>query len=177
MGRLTPQQCEHLWHQQTGPGSDVETILLKDGLVSAGDILEARAKLYELEFQHIKPEKVEKEAFEKLGIDFIKSNSICPIAIEEGTLVVATSEPANVFAIEDVKRRTQMNLRLVVCSAEDIDAVCNSFRKEERIDSCLDDIINDMTDVEVVAEQEKDWERSEERRVGKECRSRWSPYH
>src|SRR2546430_6165513 len=23
----------------------------------------------------------------------------------------------------------------------------------------------------------KDWERSEERRVGKECRSRWSPYH
>ena len=23
----------------------------------------------------------------------------------------------------------------------------------------------------------KDWRRSEERRVGKECRSRWSPYH
>ena len=22
-----------------------------------------------------------------------------------------------------------------------------------------------------------DWTRSEERRVGKECRSRWSPYH
>src|SRR4029434_11341843 len=26
-------------------------------------------------------------------------------------------------------------------------------------------------------EQGKDGERSEERRVGKECRSRWSPYH
>src|SRR2546430_15800787 len=26
-------------------------------------------------------------------------------------------------------------------------------------------------------EQEYDAERSEERRVGKECRSRWSPYH
>ena len=23
----------------------------------------------------------------------------------------------------------------------------------------------------------EDWMRSEERRVGKECRSRWSPYH
>ena len=163
MGKLTAEQCEHLWQehscrQQAGHGGDVETILLKAGLVGADDILKARAKLYELEFQHIKPEKVEKEAFEKLGIDFIKSNSICPIAIEEGTLVVATSEPANVFVIEDVKRRTQMNMRLVVCSAEDIDAVCDSFRKEERIDSCLDDIINDMTDVEVVAEQEKDWE-------------------
>src|SRR5438445_7236620 len=27
-----------------------------------------------------------------------------------------------------------------------------------------------------LAELEK-WQRSEERRVGKECRSRWSPYH
>ena len=25
--------------------------------------------------------------------------------------------------------------------------------------------------------EEELWERSEERRVGKECRSRWSPYH
>ena len=25
--------------------------------------------------------------------------------------------------------------------------------------------------------QKKVWRRSEERRVGKECRSRWSPYH
>ena len=24
---------------------------------------------------------------------------------------------------------------------------------------------------------EEEWDRSEERRVGKECRSRWSPYH
>ena len=36
----------------------------------------------------------------------------------------------------------------------------------------LDDIFNQAT-VAVV----KTMERSEERRVGKECRSRWSPYH
>ena len=28
-----------------------------------------------------------------------------------------------------------------------------------------------------VAANEQDTDRSEERRVGKECRSRWSPYH
>jgi len=30
---------------------------------------------------------------------------------------------------------------------------------------------------EAVVEQAFEWGRSEERRVGKECRSRWSPYH
>ena len=29
----------------------------------------------------------------------------------------------------------------------------------------------------LTAEQEMQIRRSEERRVGKECRSRWSPYH
>ena len=33
------------------------------------------------------------------------------------------------------------------------------------------------TEVEQVNLYKKDIKRSEERRVGKECRSRWSPYH
>ena len=32
-------------------------------------------------------------------------------------------------------------------------------------------------DVEVFASRDLEANRSEERRVGKECRSRWSPYH
>ena len=36
--------------------------------------------------------------------------------------------------------------------------------KEEKVCASLDSIINTVS-------------RSEERRVGKECRSRWSPYH
>ena len=33
------------------------------------------------------------------------------------------------------------------------------------------------TDTATPATAEPTYERSEERRVGKECRSRWSPYH
>ena len=31
--------------------------------------------------------------------------------------------------------------------------------------------------VKMMLEHQEDFPRSEERRVGKECRSRWSPYH
>ena len=34
-----------------------------------------------------------------------------------------------------------------------------------------------MTDINTVLAELKRGTRSEERRVGKECRSRWSPYH
>jgi type IV pilus assembly protein PilB len=166
MGKLTPEAHSRLQQEfassRIKSASDATTLLLKTGLINANDILEAKASLYGLEFRHIKPEDVEKEAFEKLNIDFIKDNYVCPIAIEKGpaegeTLVVATSEPGNVFAIEEAKRQTRMELKVMVCSAEAIEAVCDSF-KEEKIDYNFDDIISDMTDVEVVKDEERDFE-------------------
>ena len=39
------------------------------------------------------------------------------------------------------------------------------------------DIVYDYDYIKSVLTKEKLAKRSEERRVGKECRSRWSPYH
>jgi len=155
MGKISREQHARLRQEQTAkPASDAATLLLKAQFCSADDILMARAELCGLEFQHIKPDDIDKAAFEKLDIDFIKGSSVCPIAaVEEGTLLVATSEPANIFAIEDVKRQTRMDVRVVVCSQEDIEAVCEAF-KEEKIDYCFDDIISDIADVEVVQDQQ-----------------------
>ena len=55
-----------------------------------------------------------------------------------------------------------------------------SFFKEKDLDFELiyvDDGSRDQTVAEVKKLIEADSRRSEERRVGKECRSRWSPYH
>jgi len=158
MGKLTPQQHAQVRQQQAAKGAcDAATMLLEAGLVNADDVLEAKANLHGLEFRHIEPENIEKEAFEKLDIDFIKSAGVCPVVLEQGALVVATSDPANIFAIEEVKRQTKMEVRVVVCRQEDIDTVCAAF-KEEKNDYCLDDIISDIVDVEVVEEQKDDFE-------------------
>ncbi len=158
MEKITHQQYTQLRQEQLiKPGSDPANWLLKEGFINTNDILMAKAKLYGLEFKRITPDDVEKEAFEKLDTSFINRNKIVPFAIEQDALVVATSEPADVFAIEDAKRQTQMNMRVVVCNPEDIETVCQSFKTEE-IDYNLDDIISDMTEVEVVQDQEDDSE-------------------
>ena len=54
-------------------------------------------------------------------------------------------------------------------SSDSIEMVANSLR--EQIDQWKQKVKENPKD-------EKAWmQRSEERRVGKECRSRWSPYH
>jgi len=158
MGRITAQTHERLRQEQLDkPSCDVGVLLLKTGLVDTDDVLKAKAKLYGLEFRHFEPEEVDKETFGKLELDYILDNRVMPVAIHGRTLTTATSRPADLFVIEDVKKLTQMDVEVVVCGDEDIDRVCQRFR-EEKIDYCVDDIISDMTDVEVVQDEERDYE-------------------
>jgi type IV pilus assembly protein PilB len=155
MERITEEQYGRVRRASLGrPGTDPTTMLLREGIVNANDILEAKARLNGLEFRRILPEHVEKEAFKKLEVDFIKRSSVVPVSIHDGKLLVATSEPTNVFALEDVKRQTGMELQVVVCVPEDIAAVCEALH-EGSAEYVLDDIINDMTEVEVVQDMEE----------------------
>ncbi len=158
MGRITDDQHARLRQEQAAkPASDAATCLLKEGLANADDVLMAQAELCGLEFRRIAAEDAQKQAFDKLDTDFIKRSNIVPVSIDESTLVIATSEPANVFAIEDVKRQTQMNVEVVVCPKDDIEKICDAFQ-EETIEYDLDNIISDMTEVEVVQDQQEESE-------------------
>ncbi|MHC4644483.1 MAG: GspE/PulE family protein [Planctomycetota bacterium] len=162
MGKLTSKQHAKLRKELAEkPAAEAEKLLSKAGLCSADDILTAKAELCGLEFQHVDAEKVDKKAFRKLGLNFIKSSCICPIALEEDTLIVATSEPENVLAIEEARRQTHMDLRVIVCGQEDIDAVCDSLA-EAGVEGDFDDIISDMTEVEVVQDQQEESEDLEQ---------------
>ena len=46
-----------------------------------------------------------------------------------------------------------------------------------KIDNNIDPRTNRYSKLLLEEASENDYDRSEERRVGKECRSRWSPYH
>ncbi len=174
MRKITHQQYARLLQKSAGGGTklacDAADRLLKEKIITTDDILMAKARLCGLEFRRIKVEDVQRQAFAKLDIDFIKRSNIVPIAIQqdrdpasrEPILLVATSEPANIFAVEDVKRLTQMNLQVIVCSPSDIQAVCEAFKTEGSLDSVgghsLDDIISDMTEVEVVQDLKEESE-------------------
>jgi type IV pilus assembly protein PilB len=153
--KITDEQYGRLRRESIGkPGLDPTAWLVKEGLVGANDILEAKAKVNGLEFHRLTPEAVDKKAFKKLELDFIKRSSIIPVGVEGNTLLVATSEPTNLFALEDVKRQTGMEVRARVCPPEDIAAVCEALH-EEPAEAVLDDIISDLTEVEVVQDKEE----------------------
>ena len=49
--------------------------------------------------------------------------------------------------------------------------------KQTVMNNTINEIKNSLEGINSRITEAEEWKRSEERRVGKECRSRWSPYH
>ena len=78
---------------------------------------------------------------------------------------------------DDVVYNGPDNAVMVRTNGDYIYIVC---KEEDQVQPVLDRMNTDtciLSDYEEWDEDGKDESRSEERRVGKECRSRWSPYH
>ena len=156
-GKLTEDQIEQMRREESNRGDcDIEHLVLKAG-VGEDDVLMAKAELYGFKFRSLESKDVDRAAFEKLDLSYIRNSHIIPIEVEGDTLVVATSEPANVFAIDDVKRQTGLGMKVVVCTAANIDAICDEF-DDSSFDYNVDEIFNDMSEVEVVQDIEQDTE-------------------
>jgi len=145
---LSAEQLESLRNEQQRGHVDIEKYLQKLG-ISKDDILRSKARLYGFEFQKISPGDVDKAAFDKLELNYIRTNLVLPFAIRDGVLMVGTSDPSNVFGIDDVKRHVGMPVDVVVCSSEDILAVCDKF-DESKFNYNVDEIMGDMGEIEVV---------------------------
>ena len=157
-GKIAAEQLSEIRHiQEQRANCDVSEIIEELKIADEPEISMARASLYGFDFRRVEPEQVDRDAFGKLELDYIKSNLVMPIAVRGETLVVATSRPADLFIIEDIKRQTRMDVEVVVCLDEDINKVCDAF-DEKKIEYDLDDIISDMTDIEVVQDRQEEAE-------------------
>ena len=162
MGKITDAQLDQVRGEEGKKGAgDVESLLKRIG-VNPDDILRAKASLYGFEFRHIEAEDVDQKAFETLDVSYIRSSHVIPIAVSDSGLTVATCDPANVFAIDDVKRQTgSLGMKVIVCTESDIEAICNEF-DGSKFGCDVDDLISDMAEIEVVSDVEEDNEDLEE---------------
>jgi len=156
-GRITPEQLERAVAAQA---SNPQRTLL-DTLVHAQAIdeiaaLQALASYCKLPFRRITPDDIDDAVFALLPGEYAKAKLVLPINRDERGIVVGLSDPADIFLIDDVKRRLKGKIQLVVVPPVDILKVIEE--KSVSTTQQVDDIIKDITedDVEVVNTEDEE---------------------
>lgn len=157
-GHITEEQlAQARTVQSQTPGKSLAQILQTMNAANEAQILSALAETMGLEFEAPDKSAINLDAFNLLGADYIRKQQVLPLRFESETLVIAMTDPTNVFLVDEVKRKTRKSIRIVVTTAGDISRICEQLTAQN-VDLKVNEIIKDMAEdeVQLVAAEKED---------------------
>jgi len=150
-GKITAAQLAlAMKRQKEDPHLSVLEALVQANAVTEVVANQAVAAYFKLPFLSVKAEDVERATFELLEPDFIKRKCVIPIRRQGDRVVVGVSDPADIFLVDEVRRRIRRPIQFVVTPARDIRAATEELSTSDM--QAVDEIIQGINDdaVEVV---------------------------
>jgi type IV pilus assembly protein PilB len=164
-GLVTERQIE-MALAKAGSDKTLTQALTEAGFTTDTAIAQAIATQTGLDFVDVAGIDIDPNASTLLSTDLARRYSVLPIAFDAGRLVVAMSDPANIFAIDDLRIVTGYDIKPVV--AVEID-LRQAIDKHGAMQESVDDMVGDVEESLVVDKrvQEEDLEEGEESVVSK----------
>jgi type IV pilus assembly protein PilB len=136
-GLVTQEQLidAHEEHQRLGRA--LGRVLVDRGVLTESQLVAALAQQIGMRFVDLTEFPVDAGALASVPPVVCRRYNALPIGYDDGKLLVAMSDPANVFALDDIRSITGVDVRPVVATKSDVAAAINRFY---RADSDLDDL-------------------------------------
>jgi type IV pilus assembly protein PilB len=119
-GLLTPEQLRGAMERQVETGRSLGRILVSSGAILERDLVRALAAQVGMEFIDLSETDVDPHAATTVPVALARRHALFPVRFEEGKLVVAMADPANVVAMDDVRTATKMELRVAIALRDDV---------------------------------------------------------
>ena len=136
-GLVSPDQLTDAVEQQQRLGRSLGRVLVDLGILTEGQLVSALAQQIGLTFVDLSDYPVDGSAVTRVSDAVCRRHTALPIGYDDGKLVVAMADPANVFALDDIRSLTGMDLKPVVATKPDLLAAINRYH---RGDAELDDL-------------------------------------
>src|SRR5512137_1511131 len=152
---ITKEQLTKALDEQKESGGQLRlgSILIKNGLISEPDLTSFLSKQYGVPSINLAEFEIEQAVIKTIPVEIAQKYQIVPVNRAGSTLIIAMSDPSNIFAIDDIKFMTGYNVEVVVASETAIKASIDKFYDQS---ASLADVMSglEMEDIEVVGEEE-----------------------
>jgi len=151
-GLITQDQLEEALAQ--GNGLSLAATLSNLGYADDVKIAQEVARAMGLVYVDLGTYDIDPNAATSLSSDLAKRYTILPIKVQDEELVVAMSDPANIFAIDDLRIVTGYEIRPVVAAESDLLSAIERFSANQQN---VDDMVGDLEEsVTVGGDEEED---------------------
>ncbi len=138
---VTPDQLQAAVQEQQRAGRSLGRVLVEQGVLTESQLVAALATQIGMRFVDLSDYPVDGSAVAKVPDSVCRRHTLLPIGYDEGKLVVAMADPANVFALDDIKSLTRLDVRPVVATKADVLSAINRYH---RGDAELDDLTHTL---------------------------------
>ncbi len=148
---ITSEQLAAALQEQkmSGGQSKLGAILIKQGLIKESDLVSFLSRQYGVPTINLADYEIEPAVIKIIPHEVVQKYSLIPVNRAGSTLIVAVSDPSNLFAIEDIKFMTSYNVEMVVTSESDIKATIDKYYDQS---ASLADVMGniDIEDFELI---------------------------
>ncbi len=153
-GLVTREQLGEAMAEQQRVGRSLGRVLVDLGMVTESQLVASLAQQIGLPFVDLSEYQIDPSAAMLVPDTVSRRHSVLPIGYDEGRLVVAMADPANVFAIDDIRSLTGLECKPVVATKAD---VVNAINRVHRMDADMDELtmsldVDDEEDLSSVKE-------------------------
>ncbi|WP_129126168.1 type IV-A pilus assembly ATPase PilB [Geomonas oryzae] len=152
---INKEQLKQALAEQKAAGGQLRlgSILVRDGLINEADLTSFLSKQYGVPTINLADYEVDAAVVKIIPAEIAHKYQIVPVNRAGSTLIIAMSDPSNIFAIDDIKFMTGYNVEVVVVAESAIKAAIDKLYDQS---ASLADVMSDleMEDLEVIGEEE-----------------------
>jgi type IV pilus assembly protein PilB len=126
-GLIDNDQLERALEEHRNTPKSLGRVLIDLGYIRERDLVRALAEQVGLEFVDLTEYRIDAAAAALLPEALSRRYRAMPIGEEDGKLLVAMSDPANVYALDDIRTITGRDVKPVVATANDVEQAIIKF--------------------------------------------------
>ncbi len=159
-GLLNQDQLDLALEEHRNTPKSLGRVLIDMGLIREAHLVRALAEQVGLEFADLTEYQIDLQATTLLPESLARRYRAIPIGERDGKLLVAMSDPANVYALDDIRAVTGREVQPVVATASDVEQAISKYNQmgdqvealASEVSSALD-AEEDVGDVEAALEE------------------------
>ena len=154
--KISEVQLQRALETQKGDKRDLGRTLVSLGFINEADLAQAQAQRLQLKYVELELESVDREALKLVPEKMLRKHDALPLRTENGRLVVAMSDPTNLYALEDLRMVTGRKILPVVATDDDLNRKLNKvLTSEDQVADVLEGAtveVEESTEIELGVE-------------------------